>query len=176
MPNKILFSETQRFKQILLWILLFAIFLTVSVPAIIGLTKQLIFNQPFGSKSISTEGLIVITIVSVIIPIIPMVLFRIMKLETIITEEGIYVRFYPFQSKRKFYNWNELTKCYIRQYNPVGEYGGWGMKGLGNNKALNISGNKGIQLETKEGDKLLIGTIYPDEISDILNQTGFWME
>ncbi len=176
MPNKILFSETQRFKQILLWILLFAILLTVSVPAIIGLTKQLIFNQPFGSKSISTEGLIVITIVSVIIPIIPMVLFRIMKLETIIKEEGIYVRFYPFQFKRKFYNWNELTKCYIRQYNPVGEYGGWGMKGLDNNKALNISGNKGIQLETKDGDKLLIGTIYPDEISDILNQTGFWME
>jgi len=176
MTDKILFSESQRFKQILIWVLLFSIFLFVSVPVIYGLIKQMFLGQPFGNKPISTQGLFVITIVSVIIPLIPIILFRIMNLETLIKEEGIYVRFVPFQTKYKFFSWNELTKCYVRQYSPVGEYGGWGMKGWGNNKALNISGNKGIQLETKDGNKLLIGTNNPDEITNILKQSGHWKE
>ena len=176
MSEKILFSESQRFKQILIWVLLFSIFLFVSVPVIYGLIKQMFFGEAFGNKPISTEGLLVITIVSVIIPLIPIVLFRIMRLETLIKDEGIYVRFVPFQTKLNFYAWTELTKSYVRQYSPVGEYGGWGMKGWGNNKALNISGNKGIQLETKNGNKLLIGTNNPDEITNILKQSGHWKE
>ena len=176
MSDKILFSESQRFKQILIWMLLFSIFIFVSVPVIYGFIKQIFFGQSFGNKPISMEGLFVITIVSIIIPLIPIVLFRIMKLETLIKEEGIYVRYFPFQTKYKFCAWNELTKCYVRQYSPVREYGGWGIKGLGNNRALNISGNKGIQLETKDGNKLLIGTRKPDEISYILKQFDYWMD
>lgn len=54
-------------------------------------------------------------------------------------------------------------KAYVRKYDPIGDYGGWGLKGgaLWNSKkgkAINVSGDIGIQLELKNSKKLLIGT------------------
>jgi len=64
----------------------------------------------------------------------------------------------------------------VRKYSAVSEYGGWGIKGTSNNRALNISGNMGIQLETKEGKKILIGTHDSEEVTKVLLQLGFWKE
>jgi len=176
MSDKILFKESQRFKQILLWVLLISIFVFVSIPAINGLIKQLFCGQLYGNRPMSNEGLIAVTTVSVLIPILLMILFGIMKLETLIKEDGIYVRFFPFHKTYKYFPWAELNKCYVRKYSAVAEYGGWGMKGWGNNKSLSVSGAQGIQLETKEGKKLLIGTHDSEEVTRVLLQQGSWKE
>ena len=176
MTDKILYTESQRFKQIIVWVLLIAIFIFVSTPQIYILVKQVFIGIPVGNKPMSNEGIWVVTSVSILIPLLIIQLFLLMKLETQIKEDGIYVRYLPFQMKFKYYSWTDLSKCYVRQYSPVGEYGGWEMKGRGNNKALNISGNKGLQLEIKDGKKLLIGTNNPDEITSILHKLGHWME
>lgn len=176
MTDTILFKESQRFKQILLWVLLISIFVFVSIPAIYGLIKQLFWGEPFGNRPMSNEGLIVVTTVSVLIPFFIIILFGIMKLETVIKSDGIYVRFFPFHTKYKYFSLAELNKCYVRKYSAVGEYGGWGMKGWGNNKSLSVSGDQGIQLEIKEGKKLLIGTHDSDEVSKVLLQLGCWKE
>jgi len=80
MTDRILFKESQRFKQILLWVLLISIFVFVSIPAIHGLIKQLFYGQVFGDRPMSNEGLIVVTTVSVLVPLFVMILFWIMKL------------------------------------------------------------------------------------------------
>ena len=56
----------------------------------------------------------------------------------------------------------------IREYKPIMEYGGWGIRGFGSNRALNIKGKIGLQLVFKNGQKLLIGTQKADEIVKIL--------
>ena len=68
----------------------------------------------------------------------------------------------------------ELTKSFVRQYSPLTEYGGWGLRlGLfGKGTAYNVSGNKGLQLEFTDKKKLLIGTNKPDELSETLNKIG----
>ena len=67
-----------------------------------------------------------------------------------------------------------IATSYVRQYSPLLEYGGWGMRiGLfGKGKAWNISGDKGLQLEFTNQKKLLIGTNQPEELAATLEKIG----
>lgn len=97
------------------------------------------------------------------------VLFILMRLTTRISEEGITVNYFPFIRNRT-YLWADIEAAYVRKYNALGEYGGWGFKGgRKSGKAYNVWGNKGLQLEFKNGKKLLIGTQKAAQISEYLN-------
>ena len=48
------------------------------------------------------------------------------------------------------------------------QYGGWGIRGFKSNRAYNVSGKIGLQLEFKNGDKLLVGTQNGQEMNDVL--------
>nr|MBP6978828.1 hypothetical protein [Lentimicrobiaceae bacterium] len=57
-------------------------------------------------------------------------------------------------------------------YSTIGEYGGWGYR-MGGKKAgvaYNISGNMGLQLELKNGKKILLGTKKPVEMEEALKK------
>ena len=95
------------------------------------------------------------------------------KLTTRVDEKGIHYKFFPFHRKHRTIHWNEISEAYIRKYDPISEYGGWGIKGgkLWNKSkgtAVNVSGDVGIQLELKNGKKLLIGTQKRDEAERVL--------
>jgi len=164
MNNKIFFSEQQRFKQVWLWICLFGI----NGISIYGLVKQVILGSPFGNAPSSNMELIILTLFTVSL----FFLFFNLRLETNIKADGIYVRFFPLQLTFKYYSWDKLSRSFVRQYNPISEYGGWGFRGFGKNRALNVSGNKGIQLVTQDGSKLLIGTNKAHEVTEILKELG----
>ncbi len=51
------------------------------------------------------------------------------KLTTRIDEKGIHYQFFPFHFKLKKIAWSEITSATVRTYDPIGEYGGWGLKG-----------------------------------------------
>ncbi len=158
-----MFSETQRFKQIWLWIIL----LGINGLFIFGLTKQVILGKQFGDNPLSNWGLIIVTTLIFLFSL----LFLNLKLDTYIKTDGIYVRFFPLHFNYKYFSWDSINQSFVRQYNPIGEYGGWGIRGFGKNRALNISGNKGIQLIKKDGSRLLIGTKKADEVTEILKKT-----
>jgi len=173
---ELLFKEVQRLKQPWVWVLLIAMLLFATVPNLITVANQLYFHAPTSKKPSSNTTLLLVTLTTLLFPLIPIYLIGIMKLETLIKSDGIYVRFLPIQIKYKCYLWSNITKCYIRNYNPIGEFGGWGLRGLGKNKALNVSGNMGLQLETIDGDRMLIGTNKSDEITAVLIETTHWCE
>jgi len=166
MNNEILFNEKQHFRQWWLWLIL----LGVNGFFLFGIFKQVVGGQPFGDKPMSNTGLLISTALSILLTI----MFISFRLETNIRKDGIYVRFFPFQMKFKCYRWNTLTKSFVRQYSPIAEYGGWGLRfGLfGKGKAFNVSGNKGLQLEFTNHKKLLIGTNKPNELTEALNKIG----
>jgi hypothetical protein len=64
--------------------------------------------------------------------------------------------------------WEQVKRAYIRQYNPIKEYGGWGLKWSSTNAAYNIMGNVGLQLVLQNGKKILIGTQKPEELRSFL--------
>ncbi|HRH10097.1 MAG TPA: hypothetical protein PLU73_01215 [Bacteroidia bacterium] len=157
-----LFHEKQRFTQWWIWLILMIPFFTMTY----GVYQQLYLGIPFGKQSISDFSLLSIFFGMLCIPA-SMLIFR---LHTNITKEGIQVKFFPFHLKFREYKWEELKKVQVRKYSPLGEYGGWGLRGFGNNRALNVSGNIGLQLEFHNGKKLLIGTKKGDEITALLTQ------
>lgn len=164
--SDILFYEKQQFRQ--WWIML--IMVGTSSVFVAGIIKQLIRGQQFGNKPMSNTDLIVATAVLFLLNIF---IFSI-RLETVIKPDGIYVRFFPFIIKYKHFSWSTLTKSYVRQYSPIAEYGGWGLRlGLfGKGQAYNVSGDKGLQLEFTNGKKLLIGTNKPEELNTVLLSIG----
>ena len=164
MEKELLFKEKQYFRQPWLWIILIGL----NGLFVFGLIKQIVFGSPFGSKTVSNNVLVIVTLVTFLLSF----MFAQLRLETNITKDGIYVRFFPFQLTFKFYPWNKIKESFVRQYSPIGEYGGWGIRGLGKNRALNVSGNKGIQLVTDDGLKLLIGTQKSDEATKVLEYSG----
>ena len=96
-----------------------------------------------------------------------------LKLRTRIDETGINFRFLPFHLSNKHIAWSELKSSYVRNYQAISEYGGWGMKG-GKlwNKSKGVSyttkGDVGIQLELQSGKKILLGTQRVEEAKQVL--------
>lgn len=148
------FSESQHFRQWWLWLLLIAIGVLH-----FNIIYQGLDNDITGSSEPVFILLVILTLIG---------LFLFLRLDTKIDETGIHYRFFPFQLKYRTKHWNEMEKVYVRKYKPIWEYGGWGIRGLGRDKALNVSGNMGLQLELKGGDKLLIGTQRPKEMEEVV--------
>lgn len=166
MTTTALFTEKQYFRQPWLW----AILLLINAFIIYGLYKQIYFGEPFGDNPVSNAALVAITIGLLLLT----VLFAYMRLETTLTSDGVCYRFFPFQFTARTITWDRISKAFVRQYNPILEYGGWGLRfGIfGSGRAVNVSGNKGLQLVYDEGRKLLIGTRKPDELQQALQQLG----
>lgn len=120
MDKEILYTERQRFKQWWLWLIL----LGVNGLFLFGVFKQVIGGQQFGDKPMSNTGSLVATGLTFALTL----LFINFRLDTTIKKDGIYVRFFPFHLKFKHYTWESLTKSFVRQYSPLTEYGGWGLR------------------------------------------------
>ena len=159
--NKILFTEQQRFTQWWLWLIL----LIAAAMPIFGLIKQLQAEHPFSDAEDNVGILISLFIMAAV-----GVLFLIMRLETQISETAISVRFFPFHLKFLQFPWSEVEQVYVREYSPLSEFGGWGLRYGLDGKAYNVSGNQGIQIVFKNGKKLLIGTNKPEEAAAALKQ------
>ena len=156
--EKILFYERQRLRQWWLWLI---VILAIVVPAVIQISKM--------SDSGVPQQQMLYYLLSYIACCIPvLLLICCIKLETKITEKCVYVRLFPLQISFRSYAFSEMSAYFVRKYHPVREYGGWGLKGTFNNRALNISGNQGLQIVFKNEKKLLIGTRRPQEIMEIL--------
>ena len=162
MNEKIVFSEQQHFKQWWLWLLL----LGLNAIFVYGIYQQIILKKPFGTNPASDTELYIGFGILFFLTI----LFRFIKLQTDIKNDGIYVRFFPIQITYRKYTWDKLNKIYVRQYNPITEYGGWGMRYnfFGKGKALNVSGNQGLQLTTTNNSRILIGTNKPEQLKEVL--------
>lgn len=164
MENEVLFCERQRFKQIWLWIIL----LCINIYLIDRTVREFIMAEQFGGIPMSDTGLVISTIITLLVTL----LIAITRLDTMIKNDGFYVRFFPFHLKYRKHPWNTISQIFVRKYDPLSEYGGWGYRlgWFGKGKAFNISGNQGIQLVFTDGSKLLIGTNRPNEVRESLDR------
>jgi Family of unknown function (DUF6141) len=165
MKPTILFEESQRFSQKLFRIIL----LLVSGLFVYAFIHQVLMGVPFGNKPLSDRGIIAALLFLSIFNL----LFYSMQLVTTIDEEAISVRFYPFHFFPKRFEWSQLQDVIVREYNPLKEYGGWGLRGFGKKKAMTVSGNWLVEVVFVNGQSLLIGTCKPEEMKAALALTKF---
>jgi len=65
---------------------------------------------------------------------------------------------------------SEIEAASSVTYSPIGEYGGWGIRGMGSRVALNARGNRGVLLTLKSGATILIGSQRPDELAAAIEE------
>jgi hypothetical protein len=148
------FKETQYFNQWWIKVILF-------IPLFEALAFLLNDYQKYAE--VQQDSIVFLSFVSLII----LFLF-LCKLRVDVTEQGIQYAFFPFHIKPKVVLWKDVETAIIREYSPMGEYGGWGIRGAKSNKAYNVKGNIGLQLSLKSGKKLLIGTQQPTQLNQYL--------
>lgn len=154
MKGKLLFEEEQSFVNT--WI--FYLVIGLSVFAISGVGVS-IWKDGFSSEKIA--GLIIVFVVCLVIIII----LGFSKLYLTIDSTTIYYRYPPFVNSEKRLTKDDVIELYVRQYKPIWEYGGWGYRVRpGKGRAMNVSGNKGLQFILKNNKQLLIGTQKPQEL------------
>ena len=143
--NNIIFSETQKFRQWWLWLILITVFL---------ITTGAVF---YGE---SEEGLLAKLLLSGI-PLAILLLMFVMRLETTITEERISIKFYPFLKRE--WQWKDLKMAQIKDY---GFIGGWGIRiWMGYGTVYNVSGSKGLHFKTADKE-YIIGTQKEHELQE----------
>lgn len=159
--NGLVFREVQRFG---LWIRL-ALVLVMFIA--VGIEVVALWTTVLKQQASNLVQIILHITVGVGLPIAIAVLFWIVRLETEVRGDGLYVRYIPFHRRHKRYAVEDLSEYYARTYKPLIEYGGWGIRcGLWKSgRAYNVSGNKGLQLVLQNGTKLLIGSQRPDELA-----------
>ncbi len=154
------FHEEQRFRQPWLMIL---------VAGLAGLSwyafiTQIIQKKAFGSNP--APDLIIWLLWAVFGLLFPL-FFLSLHMTTDLTPECLHIRFFPFY--RRSILLSEIEKLEVREYNPIRDYGGWGVRfSPKHGTAYNVSGNRGVQLVLKSGRRVLIGSQEPDRLADAL--------
>lgn len=153
------FHEEQRFTQVwMIFIELALLVLTAFIAIYILITK----------KADSFFAAIPLLVAMAVV-----LLFRLMSLQVTISREKISYRFRPFHIK-----WNEIpresiSRLSVVQYDPIREYGGWGIRYGKHGKAYTVKGRSGISIDLLNGKHLMIGTSIPKEAQRSLADLGY---
>ena len=148
--DQTIFYEKQQFRQVWIWMILILILLILLIPIISGV---------FG---------VFLNIILLTIGYCFIWLFYSMKLITEIKKDGIQITFTPFTNF--IIPFNKIRSYKIREYRPILEYGGWGIRFNRTGKAYTVSGKIGMQIELSNGKEILIGTENPDKLLQSLNK------
>lgn len=165
--SPILFSEQQRFRQPWLWILLAGL----NTFTAYALVQQLYFHQPVGTNPMSDAGFLPVCLLILGLD----ALFIFMRLDVQIQTDGVYYRFFPLQRNYRMISRGRISRAWVREYSPLKEYGGWGMRlGIfGKGQAFNVRGNKGLQLVYDNDVMFLLGTQKPEALKEALDTLGW---
>lgn len=144
--GKILFREEQQFRQVWLWAILIS---SALIP--LGIVVALLLQD---KQTDMWEKLLAIGIVLSTFSII-VIAFYFVRLETVVTDEGVFYRWWPLLKKYRMLPWQDIASVIVREY-PYFNYGYHLTRAYG--KVHNTGGNKGVQFVLQHGKKVYIGT------------------
>ncbi|HPE55533.1 MAG TPA: hypothetical protein P5514_01010 [Bacteroidales bacterium] len=153
--DKAFFREEQRFSQPWIWVVLISSITAVIVLVAVGDKKEI---QPENNEELA--GLIIGGVILLVSMVGLTWLFLKMKLITCIDSKGLNFRYPPMINKPRWILKAEIESYEVREFKPIKEFGGHGIKtgGKSKGKSYTVSGKTGLQLILKNGDKVLIGT------------------
>lgn len=161
MGNRV-FNESQNYRGT--WVIY--LILLVELPTLI--LMLVLFFTSEEKKEIGIALIFVVSILSLILTLILNI-----KLETRIDETGIHFRYLPFIRKWRLIQINSIISAEVISFNPLLDFGGWGIKGNKTTKLFNITGDQGLLIDSGESKKILLGTLKAKELKSFLED---WKE
>jgi hypothetical protein len=158
--EKILFKEEQKFGQWWIWFILLSAFAISVGPVWYGLFNQVTTGQPWGDNPSSNGVLALTASLTTLLMAGIFLLFKTMRLQVEIYENGIRFRYPPLVRKWRNITITEIERYEVGKYRPVAEYGGWGIRRKFGKygKAYSVKGNIGLRLFLKNGKIILLGS------------------
>jgi len=154
--SAVLYSETQAFQ------LGYARFTLAMPPAalLIVSCRQILWHHPWGNPPVTNGNLLFLTILSLA------VYFRLItvRLVTELRPEQLSVAMKGFWRKTRVAI-TDIRSATAVEYDPAREYRGYGVRRGPRGQAYIASGNKAVQLELRDGRKLLVGSQRPKELA-----------
>ncbi len=157
------YSEIQRFRSPKLWAILLTVWISVFGAFAFVVNRQLAQDNDLKVSL----GLAFVLLTALI------VLFAKARLSTQIDKRYIRYKFYPLHKSYRKITLKSVTKCELVTYHPVSQYGGWGIRPRKNGKVFSISGNRGLQIVLRTGERILIGTTKANEMSMAIKNLNF---
>lgn len=152
--GKMIFEEKQYFRQWWVWLIV-----------ILGFAAN---SYAFIQNESSAETF---TITSIVFLLFVLLIFNV-HLSSRIDEKGIHIKFFPLHFSFITYTWDQIKSVEFKKYSPILDYGGWGVRISlnGKGKAFNVSGSKGIYIQTQDDRKRMIGTQKENEVKAVLEE------
>jgi hypothetical protein len=139
------FREVQRFRQPWIWVLLGGIALLVLV-----------------SGPVSWVGLLVVGVVAGFL--------HSLRLQTEVRADGVYLKMWPLHRSFRRIPWSEVDRYESTQYQPLREFGGWGIRWAPGKLAYNVSGTQGVRIGRRDGRTILVGSQRPEELVSAIDE------
>ena len=140
-----LFHEVQRFRQPWIWALLGGVALLMLV---LG--------------PISWGGLVIVGAVAGLV--------YSLRLKTEVRADGIYLKMWPLHRSFRRIPWSEIKQYEAKQYRPLREFGGWGIRWTPGKIAYNVRGNRGVWIERMNERGVLVGSQHPEEFIEAIDE------
>lgn len=147
--DAITYQEEQRFRQPWVWVLV----LGIAAIQWWSWIQQILLGQPFGSNP-GPDWMV--WLIWLLFGIGLPLFFVYLRLVTEVRADGVWLRYVPLT--KRMIPFEEIERCEAVEYKPLREYGGWGVRGLGSNRAYNVSGKEGVRLHLRNGDVVVIGS------------------
>ncbi len=168
-----LFHEEQRVSQAWIWIVIMAASLLVVTIFGYGIFSQLVLDKPFGQNPMPDDVLIWFGPLMIAVGFAMPFFLRSVCLTTDVRSDGVYYQHWPVHRHPRKISLTEINTFVARQYAPIREFGGWGIRWWGSNGwAYSVSGNRGVQFTLKNGHKILIGSQKAEEFAAAISR--YW--
>jgi hypothetical protein len=186
--TEVLFREVQGFRSLLKALLVYPGSLALIVVFGFAMYRQLGRGIPFGREPMPDFLLWFLGPFMVLLGLFLIFLFTTMRLITTVRRDGLYIRYVPFVNRR--IGFHTIKGCEARTYQPIREYGGWGIRWGRSGRVYNVKGTRGVQLVLEGGArakrthgrrvhgrgaprvdvKLMIGSQRADELAKVIRE------
>jgi hypothetical protein len=152
----VLFHEAQPFRQ---W---HAMLVLAMPPAglILIAIRQLVWHHPFGTPPVSNGGILFLTVLSLLV----YVRLITVRLVTDLRAAEIAVGLRGLWRKRRI-PLDQVRRARAVEYDPIRDFGGYGFRSGRRGQAYIARGNRGVELELRDGRKVLIGSQDPERLA-----------
>ena len=143
------YHEEQHFHSAILGVLIAALVVVAIVTVV-----ELVAGRP-AELWLVVAGPLVVAVVAV--------LLSLSHLDVYVTDEGVTIAFrYVWPARRIAFS--EITGLEVRRYDPLLEYGGWGVRLGPKGWGYMTGGTEGVQLRLRKGLPVLIGSARAREL------------
>ena len=144
--NAFLFRESQQIRQGWIWLVMI---LGYAFAIAMILTQVPITD----AESARAKSIGVVTILFT--GFIAFGLMYFLRLDTAVDEQGLYVRFAPFERRFRIYHWGEIQHAGVRKF-PIHHVGKLGK--LSKSKSYSMGTRMGLQLYMKNGARIFVSS------------------